>query len=154
MCKKTGKTNRNVCPLKTRWARLNTVSSKQARFSVRIYWEHQMLFLLSSFLEGPVDPFNFESICQLGWGTWHYPREVLTTHQKYNSNMNTEILIHFIIPFIISKASSWDRVILSCFQDDGLLDSMCFTNKWDARTFSLSLSPGLSHRLSFVRLLK
>ena len=93
------------------------------------------------------------------WGVGHVAfidEKLQVIHQKCNSNMNTKIVIRFIIPLIISKASSWDRVILSCFQDDGLLDSVCFTNKWEARTISLSprVSPGLSHRLSFVLLLK
>lgn len=53
-----------------------------------------------------------------------------------------DIVIYSMIPLIISKASSLDRVIVSCFQEDGLLDSVCFTNKCEARTWS---SVGISH---------
>lgn len=46
---------------------------------------------------------------------------------------------HFLIlappPWRISSASSLDRVILSCFQEDGRRDCACFTNRWDACTF-------------------
>ena len=39
-----------------------------------------------------------------------------------------------LLPFRISKASSFERVMLSCFQEDGRRDLQCFTRMCDACT--------------------
>ena len=56
-----------------------------------------------------------------------------------------KLRIYLLIPLIISKASFLLRVIVSCFQEDGLLDSVCLTSRCEARTLVAASSDGISH---------
>ena len=84
-------------------------------------------------------------------GVWHQGTKRTWEHIPHAKRANVDALqqeklrIYLLIPLIISKASFLLRVIVSCFQEDGLLDSVCLTSRCEARTLVAASSDGISH---------